>query len=95
MKRQSTGRRTVARMDTDRPFMGAAKAQAAEGMDEGGIPIGAVLVVDGRVLGAGRNRRVQRGSPILHGETDALVREMVHADRKQVKRELERRDRHD
>ena len=55
-----------------RDFMEVAKAQAAEGMDEGGIPIGAALVVDGEVLGAGRNRRVQRGSPILHGETDAL-----------------------
>jgi cytosine deaminase len=56
----------------DRAFMEVAKAQAADGMDEGGIPIGAALVVDGQVLGAGRNRRVQRGSPILHGETDAL-----------------------
>lgn len=56
----------------DEAFLEAAKAQAADGMDEGGIPIGAVLVVDGQVLGAGRNRRVQRGSPILHGETDAL-----------------------
>lgn len=55
-----------------RAYMEVAKAQAAEGMDEGGIPIGAALVVDGEVLGAGRNRRVQRGSPILHGETDAL-----------------------
>jgi cytosine deaminase len=59
-------------MDLDRAFMEVAKAQAAEGMDEGGIPIGAALVVDGQVIGAGRNRRVQRGSPILHGETDAL-----------------------
>jgi len=59
-------------MGTDRDFMELAKAQAADGMDEGGIPIGAALVVDGQVLGAGRNRRVQRGSPILHGETDAL-----------------------
>jgi cytosine deaminase len=55
-----------------RAFMEVAKAQAAEGMDEGGIPIGAALVADGEVIGAGRNRRVQRGSPILHGETDAL-----------------------
>jgi cytosine deaminase len=55
-----------------RAFMEVAKAQAADGMDEGGIPIGAALVVDGEVIGAGRNRRVQRGSPILHGETDAL-----------------------
>ena len=52
--------------------MEVAKAQARAGRDEGGIPIGAALVVDGEVLGAGRNRRVQRGSPILHGETDAL-----------------------
>ena len=59
-------------MGTDRDFMELAKAQAADGMDEGGIPIGAALVVDGQVLGAGRNRRVQRGSPILHGETDAM-----------------------
>jgi cytosine deaminase len=56
----------------DRAFMEVAKAQATDGMDEGGIPIGAALVVEGQVLGAGRNRRVQRGSPILHGETDAL-----------------------
>lgn len=56
----------------DRKFMQLAKEQAADGMDEGGIPIGAALVVDGQVLGTGRNRRVQRGSPILHGETDAL-----------------------
>jgi cytosine deaminase len=56
----------------DRKFMELAKAEAADGMDEGGIPIGAVLIVDGQVLGTGRNRRVQRGSPILHGETDAL-----------------------
>ena len=50
----------------------AAKAEARVGLAEGGIPIGAALVVDGQVLGAGHNRRVQRGSPILHGETDAL-----------------------
>jgi cytosine deaminase len=56
----------------DQQFMELAKAQATDGMDEGGIPIGAVLVVDDQVIGAGRNRRVQRGSPILHGETDAL-----------------------
>jgi cytosine deaminase len=56
----------------DEAFLEVAKAQAAEGMDEGGIPIGAALVVDGQVIGTGRNRRVQRGSPILHGETDAL-----------------------
>ncbi len=42
------------------------------GLAEGGIPIGAALVVDGQVIGAGRNRRVQDGSSIHHGETNAL-----------------------
>lgn len=46
--------------------------QARIGRDEGGVPIGAVLVVDGAVVGRGRNRRVQLGSAIRHGETDAL-----------------------
>lgn len=58
--------------DRDREFMHAAIAEARAGLAEGGIPIGAALVADGQVLGAGHNRRVQRGSPILHGETDAL-----------------------
>ncbi|HWH23415.1 MAG TPA: nucleoside deaminase [Candidatus Limnocylindria bacterium] len=53
-------------------FLGVAIAQARAGRAEGGVPIGAALVVDGMVLGAGRNRRVQLGSPIRHGETDAL-----------------------
>jgi creatinine deaminase len=48
--------------------------QARMGRDEGGVPVGAALVADGRVLGAGRNRRVQDGSAIRHGETDALER---------------------
>src|SRR5688572_16066599 len=52
--------------------MQLAVEQARVGLSEGGIPIGAVLVVDGQVLGAGRNRRVQMGSAIRHGETDAL-----------------------
>ncbi len=57
---------------TDAELLEIAKAQARSGAAEGGIPIGAALVVDGEVLGAGRNRRVQLGSPIRHGETDAL-----------------------
>jgi creatinine deaminase len=57
----------------DRVFLDAAIDQARIGRDEGGIPIGAVLVADGTILGAGRNRRVQHGSPIHHGETDALA----------------------
>ena len=57
---------------TDAALLEIAKAEARAGLAEGGIPIGAALVVDGRVLGAGHNRRVQLGSPIRHGETDAL-----------------------
>ena len=57
---------------TDEEFLDVAVEQARIGRDEGGVPIGAALVVDGRVLGAGHNRRVQLGSAIRHGETDAL-----------------------
>jgi creatinine deaminase len=53
-------------------FLEAAIEQARIGRSEGGVPIGAALVAEGVVLGAGRNRRVQLGSPIRHGETDAL-----------------------
>lgn len=56
----------------DQAFLEVAIEQARLGRDEGGVPIGAALVADGRVLGAGRNRRVQEGSAIRHGETDAL-----------------------
>jgi cytosine/creatinine deaminase len=54
------------------PFMAAAIAEAEAGLAEGGIPIGSVLVHEGKVLGRGHNRRVQRGSAVLHGEMDAL-----------------------
>lgn len=53
-------------------FLQAAIEQARLGQAEGGIPIGSVLVHNGKVLGAGHNRRVQQGSAILHGEMDAL-----------------------
>ena len=53
-------------------FMAAAIAEAEAGRSEGGIPIGSVLVHEGRIIGRGHNRRVQRGSAILHGEMDAL-----------------------
>jgi len=53
-------------------FMDAAIAEAELGRDEGGIPIGSVIVHDGRIIGRGHNRRVQRGSAVLHGEMDAL-----------------------
>jgi len=52
--------------------MAAAIEEAEHGLAEGGIPIGAVLVQAGRIVGRGHNRRVQRGSAILHGEMDAL-----------------------
>jgi creatinine deaminase len=54
------------------PFLQEAIEEARIGEREGGIPIGAVLVHAGRILGRGHNRRVQRGSAILHGEMDAL-----------------------
>ena len=54
------------------PFLDAAIDEAVLGLAEGGIPIGSVLVVDGEIVGRGHNRRVQKGSPILHGEMDAL-----------------------
>jgi creatinine deaminase len=53
-------------------FMQAAIDEARLGEREGGIPIGSVLVHRGRVIGRGHNRRVQRGSTVLHGEMDAL-----------------------
>jgi len=54
------------------PFMAAAITEAEAGLAEGGIPIGSVLVYQGQILGRGHNRRVQRGSTVLHGEMDAL-----------------------
>jgi cytosine deaminase len=54
------------------PFLQAAIEEARQGMEEGGIPIGSVIVHQNRIIGRGHNRRVQRGSAILHGEMDAL-----------------------
>jgi cytosine deaminase len=56
------------------PFLAAAVEEARRGRSEGGIPIGAVLVHRGEVIGRGHNRRVQQGSAVLHGEMDALER---------------------
>ena len=53
-------------------FLEAAIAEARQGMREGGIPIGSVMVHAGKILGRGHNRRVQRASAILHAEMDAL-----------------------
>jgi creatinine deaminase len=54
------------------PFMQAAIDEARKGLDEGGIPIGSVLVCDGRIIGRGHNRRVQDGSVIHHAEMNCL-----------------------
>jgi cytosine/creatinine deaminase len=53
-------------------YMQAAIDEAKNGLADGGIPIGSVLVIDGRIVGRGHNRRVQRNSAILHAEMDAL-----------------------
>jgi len=53
-------------------FLKAAIDEARLGLKEGGIPIGSVLVYQGRIIGRGHNRRVQSGDPVLHGEMDAL-----------------------
>jgi creatinine deaminase len=53
-------------------FLRAAYMEAQNGLSEGGIPIGSVIVHKGRVIGRGHNRRVQQGSTVLHGEMDAL-----------------------
>jgi creatinine deaminase len=53
-------------------FLQAAIDEARQGLAEGGIPIGSVLVIDGQIVGRGHNRRVQRGSAILHAEMDCL-----------------------
>ena len=54
------------------PFLAAAIKEAEQGLREGGIPIGSVIVAEGKIIGSGHNRRVQRGSAVLHGEMDAL-----------------------
>ena len=53
-------------------FLQAAIDEALKGLTEGGIPIGSVLVIDGKIVGRGHNRRVQRGSAILHAEMDCI-----------------------
>ncbi|MDH5373666.1 MAG: nucleoside deaminase, partial [Acidimicrobiia bacterium] len=53
-------------------FLAAAIEEARLGRAEGGIPIGSVLVIDGEIVGRGHNRRIQRGSTVLHAEMDCL-----------------------
>jgi cytosine deaminase len=58
--------------DDDRSFMRVALDEARQGYDEGGVPVGSVLVEGGRLVARGHNRRVQEGDPIAHGEMDCL-----------------------
>ena len=58
-------------MVTDR-FMDAAIEEAKKGLEEGGIPIGSVLVLEGKIIGRGHNKRIQQGSAVLHAEMDCL-----------------------
>jgi cytosine deaminase len=53
-------------------YLAAALEEARKGLEEGGIPIGSVLVYEGKIIGRGHNKRVQEGSVVLHGEMDAL-----------------------
>lgn len=64
--------RVAERESSDGRFLAAAIDEARAGLAEGGVPIGAALVVDGELVATGRNRRVQWGSVIRHGETDCL-----------------------
>jgi cytosine deaminase len=62
----------VRRLEKQAEFMRAAIDEAKMGLAEGGIPIGSVLVIDGKIVGRGHNRRIQKGSAILHAEMDCL-----------------------
>ena len=53
-------------------FLAAAIKEARKGLKEGGIPIGSVLVIDNKIIGRGHNRRIQKGSAVLHAEMDCL-----------------------
>lgn len=56
----------------DKKFMNVAYEEAKAGYDEGGVPVGAVMVENGKLIGRGHNRRVQDGNPVSHGETDCM-----------------------
>lgn len=60
------------RSEADTEYLLAAYAEALAGYEEGGAPIGAVMVKNGRIIARGRNKRVQEGDPVMHGETDCL-----------------------
>jgi creatinine deaminase len=63
---------TPTNMKAEDPFMTAATDEARKGMEEGGLPIGSVLVCDGKIIGRGHNRRIQDGSVIHHAEMNCF-----------------------
>ena len=65
-------------MRSDAYFMGQALEEARKGLREGGLPIGAVLVADGEIVGRGHNQRVQAGDPTAHGDIDCLRNAASH-----------------
>lgn len=71
LEKKMKGVETMSIEQKDR-FLQAAYAEAQKGLAEGGIPIGALLVIDGNIVARGHNRRVQKGSAILHAEMDCL-----------------------
>ena len=68
----STGRTPPDGQTMPDPFLDAAIDEARKGSSEGGVPIGSVLVIEGQIFGRGHNRRVQKGSAVLHAEMDCL-----------------------
>ena len=70
--------------ESDKRYLAEAYRQALTGYEEGGAPIGAVMVKDGEVIARGRNRRVQEGDPIMHGEPDCLRNAGLIDDYKQI-----------
>ncbi len=58
--------------DDDVRFMKLAYAEAKQGYEEGGVPVGSIMVEDGAVIAGGHNRRIQEGDPIAHGEMDCI-----------------------
>ena len=59
-------------MNRDKEFMALALEQARKSYEEGGVPVGAVMVENGKVIASGHNQRVQKGDPIAHGEMDCI-----------------------
>ncbi|MDH3693668.1 MAG: nucleoside deaminase [Gammaproteobacteria bacterium] len=70
--------------ELDRKFIREAYNEAAQGFDQGGVPVGAVMVKNGEVVARGRNKRVQEGDAVMHGETDCLRSAGVRSDYEQI-----------